>query len=129
MRPLLLALCASAVLVSGCGGAGSLVGFSIFEGDWVGTWDGAVDSGPASLSIDASGAVTGTMHADIGNEDGTVTGVVENDGSVALTVDFPSEGEVNGSGNWVLTNGGNSISGIVNFGGDPISFDLDFDTP
>lgn len=123
MRPLLFI--AAALCMSGCGGLGGLVQFSSFEGDWDGTWDGAVDSGPASLNIDALGDISGTMHADIGDEDGTVTGSIQNNGAVTMSVNFPSEGIVNGSGTLALTNGGARLSGIVTFSGDPITFDLD----
>jgi hypothetical protein len=125
VRPLFLAAIAAALCTSGCGGLGGIIQFSSFEGDWDGTWDGTNDSGPASLDIDALGDISGTMHADIGDEDGAVTGTIQNNGSVTMSVNFPSEGIVNGSGTLVLSNGGATLSGVVTFNGDPVTFDLD----
>lgn len=123
MRPLLYLLCIACL--TGCGGAAGLVPFSFFEGSWDGTWDGNVDGGPATLNIDSTGDISGTMHADGGNEDGTVTGAIENNGDISLSVTFPGDPAVNGSGTMVLINGGTRPQGVVTFSGDPVTFVLD----
>ncbi len=116
---------AIALCMSGCGGLAGIIPFSIFEGDWDGTWDGVVDSGPASLNIDATGDISGTMHADIGDEDGTVTGTIKNNGQVTMTINFPSEGNHSGSGTFSLSNGGTTLGGVVTIAGGPMTWDLD----
>jgi hypothetical protein len=101
------------------------VPFSFFEGTWVGTWDGAIDSGPATITIDAAGDAWGTMHSDGANVDGDVTGAIENTGAVSLTVTFPGEPPVNGTGTLVLVNAGTRLQGVVDFAGDQVTFVLD----
>ncbi len=123
MRPLLYV--AAALCLAGCGGAGGLVPFSFFEGSWVGTWDGAIDGGPSTLNIDATGDISGTMHADIGDETGTVSGAIQNNGDVSVSVTFPGDAPVNGTGTLVLTNGGAKLQGVITFAGEAVTFDLD----
>ena len=123
MKALLLA--AAALCLAGCGGVDSLLGFSIFEGHWEGTWDGSIDDGTVILDIDASGDINGTMASDNPQVDGTVTGAIQNNGSVSLTVTFDGEPPAAGDGTFALVNAGGTIQGAVTFDVDPVQFDMD----
>jgi hypothetical protein len=120
-----IVLLAVALCLSGCGGVGSLLGFSIFEGHWEGTWDGSIDDGTVVLDIDASGDINGTIASDNPQVDGTVTGAVQNTGSVSLTITFDGEPPAAGDGNFALVNAGGTIQGVVTFDIDPVQFVMD----
>lgn len=123
MRSLLYALLA--LCAAGCGGAAGIIPFSIFEGEWAGTWEGPAADGPATFEIDALGDITGVMHSDATNEDGAVTGSIENNGDVTLSVTFPGESAENGDGTLVLTNAGASLEGTLDFSGSDVVFNFD----
>ncbi|HXH60112.1 MAG TPA: hypothetical protein VNI20_02010 [Fimbriimonadaceae bacterium] len=115
---------ALALLAVGCGGANSLVGFSPFEGSWPGTWSGTNASGPATVNIDAIGTISGTMHSNVTNADGPITGQILNNGATTITVTWTVGSPEVGDGTLVMSNAGSRLSGTVTFSGDNVSFDL-----
>lgn len=120
---LLFALLLSTVLLSGCGG-GEFILFNPFEGFWTGTWDGNVADGPVFFEIDVLGELNGTMHSNTAGVDGSLTGLVLENGDATLTVTFPNENPAFGTGMFVLGGDGTTLTGTIDFDGDNITFDM-----
>lgn len=112
-------------MLCGCGGAGLEIGLgSPFEGIWSGTWTGGVANGPVNFSVDLIGEIRGTMHSDVTGGDSPFNGLILENGNTTVTIEFPSEAPVLGTG--VLSLGGDpeELTGTLNFDGDEIVFIL-----
>ena len=124
MRKLLLIL-ASAAVISGCGGEALLPGIgSPYEGSWAGTWVGTGFEGPLSFTVSIIGDLNGTMHSDSSGEDGTLSGVILDNGDTTLTWSFPSESPLLGTGVLTMNAELTTLSGTLDIGGEDVSFAL-----
>lgn len=123
--PLLLAVAVTFLLVlSGCGGAGARAGTGIspFIGHWVGASPGG---NTIDVVIQETGHFAGTCHDSFLNLDGTLEGIVSDDGLVFALVRYPglSDATVNGTvhkeapghliGEGALTRDGVTTSGTI----------------
>ena len=124
MRKLLLLLVCAAAL-AGCGGEALLPGIgSPYEGSWSGTWVGTGFDGPLSFTVSIIGDLNGTMHSDSSGEDGTLNGVILDNGDTTLTWSFPSESPLLGTGVLTMNAELTTLSGTLDIGGEDVSFAL-----
>lgn len=125
MRKLLsLLVCAAAL--AGCGGIGidlPQIG-SPYEGSWSGTWVGTSFDGPLSFTVNIVGELNGTMHSDSSGEDGTLSGVILDNGDTTVTWSFPSESPLLGTGVLTMNAELTTLSGTLDIAGEDVAFAL-----
>lgn len=92
---LLMAVCVTIA----CSGNGVDVEPSPFQGRYKGTWTGQ-GGGTAEVEIADDGSFTGKSHSYSYNMEGVLTGVIKNNGNVTLSVTYPDQEPINGSGEW-----------------------------
>lgn len=81
---------------------------SEFQGNWNGTYTGNQDNGTWIMTIDNTGAITGTSTSNVFNQTFDVNGNVEDNGNLSVTVGNASSGatfegtmdESTASGTW-----------------------------
>lgn len=87
---------------------------SEFEGEWVGTYTGALDNGTWTAIIDSNGKVTGTSTSSVFNASLQLNGNVSTSGTFIATAGSASNGaqfngqmtESSGSGTWSNSSSG-----------------------
>jgi hypothetical protein len=90
----------------GCGGGGATtVANSPFAGTYIGTFtvsDG--EAGTANLTAATNGTIAGTIHNTTLVADGSISGNIQNNGTVSGAYQYTNEPAVGFSGTWALTN-------------------------
>lgn len=105
-----------------CSGNGVDVEPSPFQGSYSGTWTGLGD-GTAQIQIAENGSFTGKSQSKLSEKEGVLTGVIKNNGNVTLSVTYPGQEPINGSGVWSF-NEENHLVGTVNVNGGNVAYDL-----
>lgn len=129
---LALGVCIAAgmLLLAGCGGgtsssSGTSGTGSLFEGSFAGTYSStqSQNSGAATLSIDSTGQISGTV-VDPVNGSGTMTGSVTSVGSSSGSFTYPQAGTISYSGSFTLV--GKTLTGTLQetIGGQPYTVTL-----
>lgn len=113
----------------GCGGGGGSSTPSPFQGTWIGTWDSpsAGANGTANITIALNGQVTGTVHDNVANADGTVTGSISNSGNVNAQVQYPPNPSNQLTGALSIAQNGHLTGNLIQHVGQSdfgVSFDL-----
>jgi small nuclear ribonucleoprotein (snRNP)-like protein len=106
-----------------CSGNGVDVEPSPFQGKYKGTWTGQ-GGGTAEVEIADDGSFTGKSHSYSYNMEGVLTGVIKNNGNVTLSVTYPGQEPINGSGEWSF-NEENHLVGTVNINGGNVTYYLE----
>lgn len=104
--------------VAGCGGSG---GSSInqFRGNWAGSWFDNTTSGTMVISVNSSGAISGTVQS-ISFGAGAASGQVNDSGNFQAFIQYSGQPTVQVQG--TMTINGNNVTGT---GTNGLSFDLD----
>lgn len=123
---------AALFLLSGCGGGGGGGGSSLpspFAGTWVGTWDAPSlsDDGTASITVATNGKVTGTTHDNGTDEDGTLSGSINNSGVFSGKAVYAGSPAINLNGTLGINGSGHLTGNVTQSQGSfsaPLTFDL-----
>lgn len=80
-----------ALVLAGCGGGGG--GTTVvnpFNGSWAGPWvnNSVQDSGTMMVTIATNGNMSGTIHSDAFNVDGSISGAADVQGNYTATVTY-----------------------------------------
>lgn len=120
----LLILIATAFVLASCWGSGAAAP-SPFQGTFAGTWTSTgPNMGTANVTITVGGGFTGTEVDTTTNVQGSVTGTLQNNGTFAGTVVPQGGNPVNASGNFQISQDGNTLSGVLTYGGANYTFTL-----
>lgn len=118
----------ASISLFGCGGGGGGTSsdVSIFHGTFAGSWEATDgDVGTANIVISNSGQVSGSIHDTTANLDGTIHGQVGSDGHFAGGYIYPGNQQVTGTGTFTISDGDNTLTGVVTSGSNSATYVLD----
>ncbi len=106
------------VALAGCGGSGSSSKPSPFAGSYSGTFTdpGNNQSGTFTLSVAMNGQTTGSIQNTTTGAHGPVSGSVNNDGTVTLTITYPNQ-TITDKGVVTFSGNGHLIGNVTEYNG------------
>jgi hypothetical protein len=120
-----LSLFAGALVLSSCGGSGATQAPSPFQGTFAGNWSAVGgDSGTAQITVTPGGGVNGTETDTTINLPGTVAGTLQNNGILTGTITPQGHGPISESGQFQISQDGNTLSGTVTYNGVTYTYTL-----
>ncbi len=119
-----------AVVLAGCGGGGgnndssSTPTNSPFAGNYVGTFNTTnPQSGTLNVTVATNGTLTGSGHNNTSGQDETVSGSINNAGTVNVTFTYPTF-SASASGIVAATSNGHIAGTLTQSGGGSVTIDL-----
>lgn len=101
-----------------CGGTGGTFNQSSFEGSWAGTWTSNInEDGTITMVVADIGTVDGTLHINQTNEDADLSGFVEENGDYTGTYQFSGNSPVHITGHFSIN--GDTMTGSFHENGGP----------
>lgn len=110
----------------GCGGGGGGGSSSNpFLGTFAGAWSSTTgDDGAIFFNVDQNGEIAGEVHSNDLAVDGSLLGLVEDNGDTSLTFTFDGEAPLATTGTMELSGNGGTLTGELEGNGQTITFSI-----